>query len=165
MLIKVDHSDTTLRAFILFVQTAYAVLKYGDAHFYRQSGLSITKFIVLQGLAFNDGTMTPSEIAEWTNRERHNITTLVERMKRDGLVTTERNKRDKRSINVILTDKGREVLKEAIYVARKIINQVMSSIGEGDALLLEQSLGILRQNAHDGLQEVAKISQAQPEKR
>ena len=161
MLIKVNHSDTTLRTFILFVQTAHAVLKYIDSHFYREGKLSAVKFITLQALAFNGGSMTPSEIAEWTNRERNNITTLVERMKRDGLVTTERNKRDKRSINVSLTDKGQEVLKEAMYVAREITNQAMSSIDEGDTLLLEQSLEILRQNAHDGLEEATKLSPTQ----
>ena len=62
-MIDVEHRDAVLRTFILFVQTAYAVLKYGDAHLYRKARLSVTKFIVLQALGIN-GTMTLSEIAE-----------------------------------------------------------------------------------------------------
>ncbi len=157
-LIDVDHDDIILRTFIIFVQTADTVLKYADAYLYRKSRLSVIKFMVLRILAANGGTMAPSEIAEWTFRERHNITTLVERLKKDGLVTTERNSSDKRFVNVTLTAKGRKVLKQATPVATEIINKVMLSISEGDSILLEKSLRVLRQNAHDGLEHLAKHS-------
>ena len=159
----VDHEDRILRTFILFVQTADATMKYANTHFYRKEGLSVIKVIVLQVLAAHGGTMTPSEIAEWTFRERNNITTLVERMKRDGLVRVERNNRDKRFVSVSLTAKGRKVLKQAMPVAREIVNQVMLSISEGDAVPLEKSLRVLRQNAHDGLEHLAKSAQSQPD--
>jgi len=148
----VDHDDAILRTFILFVQTAQLVLKYSDAHLYRKARLSIIKLIVLRVLAANNGVITPSEIAEWTQTERHNVTALVDRMKRDGLVTTERNSSDKRLVNVTLTDKGREVLSRAMPVAKEVVDQVMLSIAEGDAALLEKYLRTLRQNAHYGLE-------------
>ncbi len=158
-MIDIDHEDTIIRSFILFVQTAYAILKYADAQLYRKARLSISKLVVMRALASNNGVMTPSEITEWTQTERHTITTLVDRMKRDGLIRTERNPRDKRSVNVSLTDKGREVLMQAMPVAREIVDQVMSSISEDDALQLEKSLRVLRQNAHHGLEYAAKRSQ------
>ena len=101
--------------------------------------------------------MTPSEIAEWTQTELNNITALVQRMKRDGLVKSERSSKDKGIVHIILTDKGREVLSQAMPVARKIVNHVMSSLTEADAALLEKELGVLRQNAHHGLEHVAKV--------
>jgi len=162
-LIDVDHHDIILRTFILFVQTAHTVLKYADAHFYQKAGLSAIKFIVLRILATNSGTMTPSEIAQWTFRERHNITTLVRRLERDGLVSTKRNDTDKRFVNIVLTARGRKVLKQATPAAREIVNRVMLSISEGDGVLLEESLRVLRQNAHHGLEHVAKHSQPQPD--
>ncbi len=158
-MIDVDHEDTIIRSFILFVQTAYVVLKYADAHLYRKAHLSISKLIVMRAIASNNGSITPSELAEWTQTERHNITTLIERMKRDGLIKTERNSRDRRFVNVSLTDKGREVLMQAMPVAREIVDQVMSSISEDDALLFEKLLRALRQNAHHGLKYVTKPSQ------
>ena len=159
-MIDVDHEDTIIRSFILFVQTAYAILKYADAHLYRKARLSIIKLVVMRALASNKEVMTPSEIAKWTQTERHTITTLVGRMKRDGLIRTERNPGDRRFVNVSLTDRGREVLMQAMPVAREIVDQVMSSISEDDALLLEKSLRALRQNAHHGLEHVAKRSQS-----
>ena len=100
----------------------------------------------------------PSEIAEWTYRERHNITTLVDRLKRDGFVRTTRNNADKRLVNVKLTDKGQEALNRAMPVAREIVDQVMLSISEDDTVLLEKTLRVLRQNAHNGLRDIARRS-------
>jgi DNA-binding MarR family transcriptional regulator len=69
------------------------------------------------------------------------------------------NQVNRRFVNVSLTYKGREVLMQAMLVAREIVDQVMSSVGENDALLLEKSLRTLRQNAHQGLEYIAKRSQ------
>lgn len=162
-MINVDHEDAVLRTFILFVQTARAVLKYADAHLYRKARLSTIKLIVLQVLASNNGVMKPSEIAEWTQTERHNITALINRMRQEGLVTTERNTNDKRHVNITLTNNGREVLMQTMPVAREVVDQVMLSISEGDDALLEKPLRVLRQNAHDGLEDLAKRAQPQPE--
>jgi len=162
-LIDVEHEDAVLRTFILFVQTAQAVLKYTDAHLYRKARLSTIKLIVLRVLASNNGVMTPSEIAEWTQTERHNITALVKRMGRDGIVTTERNSSDKRRVNVTLTDKGREVLSQAMPVAKEVVSQVMLSITEGDVVRLEKSLRVLRQNARDAIEHVARGARPQPD--
>lgn len=149
--IDVDTNDVILRTFMLFVQTAQAVLKYTDAHLYRKAHLSTIKLIALHVMDSNNRAMTPSEIADWTQTERHNITALVDRMRRDGLITTERNSSDKRLVNITMTDKGREVISQAMPVARELINHVMSSLTEADTALLEKKLRILRQNAHHGL--------------
>ena len=67
------------------------------------------------------------------------------------------NKQSTGLVKVKLTDKGREILSQAMPVARKIVNHVMSSLTEADAALLEKELGVLRQNAHHGLEHVAKF--------
>lgn len=146
-MVDIDHKDAILRSFILFVQTANTVLKYGNAHFYKEASLSATKFMVLRILAYNGGTMRPSEIARWMIRSSHDITTLVNRMELDGLVISKRNDRDQRYVDITLSDKGRKVLTQAEPVAREIVNQVMLSISEDYAILLEKLLRILRQNS------------------
>ena len=70
-MVDVAHEDSILRTFILFTQASDAVTKYANAHFYRKSSLSIIKFMTLQILSVNGGTMRPSDIAEWVSRERH----------------------------------------------------------------------------------------------
>ena len=156
MIEDLHFKENTIRTFIQFVQTARSVLKYTDTYLYRKARLSTVQLIVLRTLAGNGGVMTPSEIAKWTQTERNNITTLVQRMKQDGLVTAERNSSNRRIMNVTLTNKGREVLDQAMPVAEESVSQVMLSITEGDAILLEKLLRVIRQNAQSGLEDLTK---------
>jgi len=157
-LIEVNHKDAVISTFILFVQTAQAVLKYADAFLNRKTRLSVSKLIVLKALETSSRAMMPSEIAKWTNTERNNITTLIARMNKDGLVKAERNSSDKRQVHIKLTDKGREVLRQSMPVAQEVVNQVMLSLTEDDAKLLKERLKILRQNSHYGLESFTKSS-------
>ena len=150
-LMQVCRDENLLRTFMLLVQTSDKVVRYANARLHR-AGLSLIKFMLLDALAANSGTMTPSQIAEWTFRTRHDITTLVDRLERDGFVTTERQEADKRYINVTLTDKARALLPHAGSVGREIASQVMGATTEADVALLEKLLATLRQNAHDGLE-------------
>ena len=161
-MIEVKHNDTVLRAFILFVQSSRAAMKYANSIFYRKANLSAIKFMALQALANNRGPMTASALAEWTSTKRHNITTLVDRLEQNGLVRAERNDKDKRFINITLTDRGEEVFNQAKPIAREIVNQVMLSLSEDDARLLEKLLGALMQNVQHGMEGVAKQDSPQP---
>ncbi|MFC2045122.1 MarR family winged helix-turn-helix transcriptional regulator [Chloroflexota bacterium] len=99
---KVD--EPYLRLFIYYLQTADAINRYANILFYKE-GLSFIKFIVLIVLKLNGGTMRPTDIARWTFRERHDITTLIRRLEKAELVRIERNIMDRRAIDVILTEK------------------------------------------------------------
>ena len=154
---NVQIKDNNSRIFILFIQTAAAVLKYMDACFHKKMRLSTIKFFVLQVLASNNGKMKPSEIAAWTFRERHDITTLVDRMEKDGLVMAAKIHGDGRSVIVNLTPKGRETLEQAILVARDIITGVMASIVDNEITLLEKSLTVIRQNANNELEKIIQV--------
>jgi DNA-binding MarR family transcriptional regulator len=153
---KTELEDPIKEAFALFMQSANAVQKYSDSTFYKRSKLSTSKYSVLQILAMSDGRMTPSEISRWILRERHNVTTLVARMKREGLVEVEPSTTDRRSVNIILTDKGRDKLEQATPVAQEIVEKVMKSVGERSVNGIMKSMGILKQNAYDGMAALAE---------
>ncbi|MBN2076341.1 MAG: MarR family transcriptional regulator [Dehalococcoidales bacterium] len=154
-MINIEIGTPVFDAYHLFMQTADAVQKYADSTFYRRAGLSVSKFGVLQILAIKEGSMTPSEIARWILRERHNVTTLVSRMKKEGFVRVEPSATDRRSINIILTEKGYEKLEQAAPVARDIANQVMASMSERSLNSMTKTLNMVRKNAHNGLDELS----------
>ncbi len=149
-LFVVNLEDINSRSFILFVQTAELILKYADAALYR-AGLSLIKLMVLQVLESHGGSLTPSRIADLTVREKHNITTLIRRLQRDGLIKTAKNTKDKRSFNVIITEKGRRAIKLASPTAKNIVKEVMSTMPSTSALALEGLLKEMRQNAWQAL--------------
>jgi len=154
-IVEIKSSESIGGALMLFTQTSRLVSKYIDAYFYHKNGLSFIKFLVLKTLASRNGVMTPSQIAEWTQTELHNITALVGRLKKEGSVVTKRSDIDRRSINIFLTDKGRMVIDQSMPVAEEIIAQLMSSVTEADAIKLSRVLKVLRDNAYDGLEKMS----------
>ncbi len=156
-IIEIDIEDTIQRVFMLLLQTSHAVEKYTDSELYFKEGLSMPKLAVLQILQKNGGTMMPSTIADWMLVARHNMTTLVDRLNRDGLVRVERGIfTDRRQVHVILTDKGRKTLKHASPVSQRIVKNVMANLDEDMVGSLKQLLRILRQNAVEGLDRIYK---------
>lgn len=154
-ILEIPHGETIGKTLMLLTQTSRLISKYIDAYFYKKAPISFTKFMVLKNLAIKNGVMTPTQLAEWTQTELHNITTLVARLKKEELVSTKRSDIDARSVNVFLTDKGRMMLNQAMPVARELIDQIMSSITENDAVKLGQMLEVLRDNAYGGLESIA----------
>jgi len=145
-IIEINHEDTVLRTFMLFIQTARAVDKYSDSRFFQALHLYTAKYIALKALSLSGGTLTHSDLATWTGTEQNNITALVERMKKEGLVTTARSEDDKRFVKVSLTEKGSDLVGQANTVGRAIMNELMSGIGKRDAAQLERLLRVLRKN-------------------
>lgn len=125
----------------------------------KNAGLSDVKLIVLMAFFYNpQAALTATELAKWTDTEIHNITTLVNRMKKDGLLVSERDKKDKRFLKITLTDRGRQALEDAMPTAREVLAQLMSSVGTDDALMFERVLKTIRLNAYTGLQNLEEKS-------
>jgi MarR family transcriptional repressor of emrRAB len=151
---KISHEETIGRTLMLLTQTARLINKYADAYFYKKTDVSFTKFLALKILASasKNEVMTPTRLSEWTQTELHSVTMLVDRMKKDGLVYTERSETDRRNVFIYLTDKGKEILDQVKPIASALIEHIMSSITEADAAQLEKVLVILRDNAYDRLE-------------
>ena len=142
---EINHKDPVVRAFMLLMQSSQAAYKYSDRRFY-DAGLSTATFIALRGLVSSGGVMTHGQLAAWSNTEKHNITTLVDRMKREGLVTSEYSQQDRRVSHVTITKKGRQVFDQAAPAAREIVERTMLGIGSDEATRTERILKKLRAN-------------------
>ena len=150
-MINVDKGNLVSDTFSLFLEAAIIAQKYADSTFYRKAGISTPKYTVLQILANADNPVTPSEIAKKTIKERHDITTLIQRMKRDGLVDVSPSATDRRSVIITLTEKGREKYVQAGPVAEEIVGQVMEKIGKTKLTSISKSLNTVKKNVIDGM--------------
>jgi DNA-binding MarR family transcriptional regulator len=143
---SLTHRNIYVQTFMLFTQLAGATIKYMDTRFYREFQLSFIKYSVLRALARNGGTLKHTQLAIFTNTKKHNITTLVDRMKKDQLVTTEWSETDRRVNNVIITNKGRKLYRQANQTARKMVEQLMHSMKESDVQEAARLLNIVKEN-------------------
>ena len=151
-MINADKGNLVSDVFSLFLEAAVASEKYADSTFYKKAGISTPKYNVLQILATADHPVTPSELARRMIKERHDITTLMGRMKRDGLIDITPNALDRRSVIITLTDKGREKFIQAEPIAEEIANQVMLKMNNSNLTSMTKSLNTLRQNAITGIE-------------
>jgi DNA-binding MarR family transcriptional regulator len=145
-LIPITDREPVPRAFKLLTQLASVTIKYIDTRFYQELRTSLIKYLVLQGLTLSGGKAKHSEIAVWTNTKKHNITALVDRMKKEQLVTTEWSQTDKRVNYIVITDKGRKVYKQSTPIDREIVQELMFGLSVNDARELERLLNIIKQN-------------------
>ena len=110
------ESDLTLRSFALFLQTSRELLKYVDTCLRQKTGISMVHFMALMILENEGGKMTPTKLASLTQTKRHNITTLIRRMEKEGYINIRKKSRDRRSLNVLFTEKGKAALAHGYVV-------------------------------------------------
>ena len=144
MLIK--HDDSITQTCILLTQLSSATIKYIDNRYRKEQRLSMIRAMILRVMTDNGGTMTPSELASWTNTNRNNITAVIERMKKDKLVSTKRSRKDKRIVIISLTDEGRDVYKQAQPFAKVVSRELIKGMSQSDTHELARLLNIIRIN-------------------
>ncbi len=82
---------------------------------------------VLDILRESEGSTTINQLVEITQRQHHSISTLVDRMTRQGLVAKKKAGTDKRKYEVILTEKGREM---SARMTRNSVDMIFSCLNE-----------------------------------
>ena len=68
--------------------------------------LTYSQFAVLEAL-YHLGSMTQGEVSTKVLKSGSNMTTVIDNLERDGLVRRERDAKDRRVINVHLTEAGK----------------------------------------------------------
>jgi DNA-binding MarR family transcriptional regulator len=147
---KLNIDDTTSRVFLQFIQTSEAVLKYMDSVL-NKADMSIVKLMVLQLLEAHGERLKPSVLAQFTFRDKNDITALSRRMQKDGLVNIVDDEKDRRSVNIVITDKGKQVIKDTVPIAVQAMRTATSLIPDSSLIDLEKTCNTLRQNVCRGL--------------
>jgi DNA-binding MarR family transcriptional regulator len=80
---------------------------------------------VLDILRESDGSTTINQLVDITQRQHHSISTLIDRMTRQGLVSKQKAGLDKRKYEVVITEKGREMLNK---MTRNSIDVIFSCL-------------------------------------
>lgn len=104
-------------------------------------GLTYQQLLVLVVL-WEQGSVTPSDLAQSLHLDRSTISGLLKRMERDGLITRNRDIDNQRAVHVDLTERGEELRAELadIFVC---VGQAMN-LSEHDATELVTALHALR---------------------
>jgi DNA-binding MarR family transcriptional regulator len=100
---------------------------------------------VLYVLQNNGGSATQAQIAEFTMRQHHSVSTLVNRMNKDGLVEKEKDPNGK-GFRINITQKGREKYRK---VTQNSVKMIFSSLSPEERQQLSRYLKRLHKTARN----------------
>lgn len=106
-------SPERLLAWRLFFESSLAVLDVLDAELEQAAGIPQRWYDVLVHLEESPQGIPMNELAERILYSKSGFTRVIDRMEDAGLVRRARPENDRRTILIVLTDKGTETLKHA----------------------------------------------------
>lgn len=99
----------------------------------REHQLSLTEYEVLQDLARSEGRCRMQELATEIRLSQSALSRLVQRLEDAGLVTRAICDHDRRGINAVITDAGREAAKRAEPTHLATLEATLGARGTGVA--------------------------------
>jgi hypothetical protein len=93
------------------------------------------------------GSGRPVDIARWMGRAPNSISMLIDRMVKAGLVRRARDRKDRRAVNVTMTNKAENALGPATRDGLEFINNVMSPLLDEELRTLVHLLEMVRHGA------------------
>lgn len=116
--------------FVNVLKTA-AVLEGGVAVVLKTSGLSPTQYNTLRILrGAGEGGLPCHEISERMIKRDPDLTRLLDRMEKAGLVERHRSNEDRRMVFTRITERGREFMATLAPASRQVAQKALGHLGE-----------------------------------
>ncbi|HEY1794319.1 MAG TPA: MarR family transcriptional regulator [Opitutaceae bacterium] len=130
---------------VLHVFTTAQALEKAAARLFRPHGLTVAQFNVLNTLSGTEG-MRASALADALIVDPSNVTGLLKRMTRDGLLREAPNTGDRRQYVVTLSPRGRAVWRRASAEYEARLAQVAATASGADLAALGRALDSFTRN-------------------
>ncbi len=120
------------------VQVHDRITRRVDSALHRQHGLSLTGFEVLRRIAESPAEQASmGDLAEAVGLSRPGITSTVNRLVEDGLVTRERGDADRRLLHARLTPAGRDRVQSARSTHDDLLAHLLTLLGDDAAVVTD----------------------------
>jgi DNA-binding MarR family transcriptional regulator len=140
------RADKTPLGTLLSILMSFEVLaRYLEVELRRYEA-SLIRFNIMSTLFKNGGEMTPSEISESVFREKNSITAVIYTMERQGVVRREPSSNDRRSVKVVITDKGWKEANRLSPIAQELSREVLSCMDKEKVEELVETMRTLRES-------------------
>jgi len=132
----------------LAIQRTYNVVNRTVSKKLEKWRLSVPKYGVILQL-YDHETLPLSELSKLIFCGNSNLTALVDRMERDGLVQRVNNENARRVKEIRLTEKGRELAPKVIAEYRPFLHQMMSRLSPEEQRVLKDLLTRLKERLEE----------------
>jgi DNA-binding MarR family transcriptional regulator len=117
-------------------------VRMGDlfAKVIREDGLSLQMYRVLAALSEENRALKLVELAALTSADVSTLSRIISEMQRKGMLLRERPETDQRSLQVTLTQKGRDLAARYMPVAARYEQVAIKSLAPDEARALKSTL-------------------------
>lgn len=143
--VTVDSEDGSAPVVPLLERVSFLVhrvnaqmLRVCNPHF-QKWGVDLVTSRMMVALLENDG-LTAGDIVKLMALPQSTISHQLKRLERLGYITRENSAADSRIVIARLTDQGRLIADEANKLSRKVVTQMLQSIGDEEAQTIRSGL-------------------------
>jgi DNA-binding MarR family transcriptional regulator len=130
------------------ITTADAVNRYLIIKLRRARSHS-TRYGILNALVTHEQSMTPTALSKAVFRSKYNVSRVVDKLERDGLVEKHSLSADRRVRKIDITPRGVNFIRETIPERRKIGEEVTSVLSRDEIATLRDILKRLRRHLNN----------------
>lgn len=127
------------RELYALIREVYHQLQNNLENQLKQFDISVVQFGVIQMLSDSEKT-SMSDLKQKIGCAPSNVTTIIQRMKRGGFVTTTKNLNDQRETLVYLTEKGKETKEKVDVQYKEFLKENFSYFDEEKFITLSEIL-------------------------
>lgn len=113
------------------MRAAGEVYEFFDDYFGR-FGVSQGRFIILVLLWLNEDGLSPADLADQAGVSRATVTGLLDGLQNSGLLVREAHTEDRRMLNVRLTPRGRDLVKEVLPEHFRRMAELLSELTQDE---------------------------------
>ena len=132
------YDELLHRIWVVGHHTAELLVKYEDSTFLKYADISHQQYVILMIMAMQKEPTTATFIAHHMARNVNTLSTMLDRMESKGLGKKVRDLIDRRSVSLIMTDKGKEALQSALMAGWSMIEKVFSDYSQEEVQQLLQ---------------------------
>jgi len=142
MAVNSESESTILRLWLLLPRVGDALALCQNSIF-SEYGITTEQWRVLTCIK-SRGPLRPIDLASILERGANSVSMLVDRMVKAGLVRRTRDSKDRRTVFVSLTDKGKEAVEPAVPAAWEFMHKLLSPLSYDDQRALASMLETIK---------------------
>ena len=142
MTVNSESESTVLRLWLLLPRVGDALALCQDLVFGKY-GITTEQWRVLVCIR-SRGPLRPSDLASMLERSPNSVSMLVDRMVKAGLVRRTRDRKDRRTVFVSMTDKGREAVEPTVVAGWEFMHRLLSPLSYDDQRALASMLETIK---------------------
>jgi MarR family 2-MHQ and catechol resistance regulon transcriptional repressor len=158
MRVKFRFKNLDKGAWLLLRQVPNLVSRCEDQVFSKH-GLTTERHAVLMVIKHIDGPVRPTDVARWLDLSVNSVSMIIDRMVKAGLVKRARDRKDRRTVFLTVTEKAEKAYALASVAGWALIQEIMAPLSDKDKRNLIKLLETLRDKTYDYLDsgEVAEV--------